>query len=64
MSSDKKPFWLECVGCAHTWIAAYLPMEVSRFVRLTKGASCPMCGTDKPIIAKQNDGGALREEAS
>lgn len=35
---------VHCGPCKHAWTAAYLPMEVSKLVRLIKGARCPKCG--------------------
>jgi hypothetical protein len=37
--------------CRHSWVVAYLPMDMGKFAKLLKGAACPMCGDDKPNIA-------------
>ena len=55
-------FWLKCRKCAHCWIAAYLPMDVTTFCKVTKGARCTKCGDPKPVVAKQENG-ALKEPA-
>lgn len=49
-------FWLRCAKCAHCWIGAYVPTDVSTLCKLTKCARCPKCAAGKPFIAKQNAG--------
>lgn len=56
-------FWLKCRKCAHCWIAAYLPMDVTTFCKATRGARCPKCADGKPVVAKQ-EGGSLMEPGS
>jgi hypothetical protein len=40
----RTPVYLHCRPCDHQWIAAWLPMEMGKFARLMKKATCPMCG--------------------
>lgn len=56
MSLERKPFWAKCAACSHCWAAAYLPMEMSACAKLLQRATCPMCGSRKAFVAKQNDG--------
>jgi hypothetical protein len=39
----KQPFVVHC-DCGHEWTAAYLPMSVTDFAKLTGKILCPMCG--------------------
>ena len=59
------PFWSRCANdaCRHCWIVCYLPMEMTLAARLMKAATCPMCGSKKAFVAKQ-DHGVLTEEAA
>jgi hypothetical protein len=56
MTEARKPFWAKCGACSHCWPAAYIPMEARAWARLVMRAVCPMCGSRKVLIAKQNDG--------
>lgn len=57
-----KPFWLKCVLCAHVWIGAYVPMEVSKFARIVGRAHCPKCAAPaKDIVPAKQDDGVLKE---
>lgn len=60
MGEERKPFWGKCPSCNHCWAMAYMPISADLFGKLTKRATCPMCGETKHIgIAKQNDGRLL-----
>lgn len=61
--SVKRGFWVKCSACKHTWIAAYLPMELNKFAKVAK-ASCPMCAAPpkKVFVAKQKDGVLMEQE--
>ncbi len=61
----KKPFFVMCGDetCKHCWPAAYLPMDVSMFARVTGKLRCPMCGHAKPVIPKQANGVLLEPGA-
>lgn len=63
VDEPRTPFWAKCTvpTCGHIWPAAYLPMPIDIFARLAK-AACPMCGSKKAVVAKQ-DGGRLLEPA-
>lgn len=61
-SEKRKPFWAKCGGCSHCWPAAYVPMEAITFGRTIKAARCPMCGSKKNVVAKQDDGKLLEPE--
>lgn len=52
-----KEFWVTCEPCAHTWIAAYLPMEMGKIAKLMKGLRCPKCGEGgkRIFMAKKAD---------
>jgi hypothetical protein len=56
-------FWVKCRACAHCWIAAYFPAEVSQFVKIAARATCPKCGDRKPFIARQSEGVLLEEKS-
>lgn len=53
-------FWAKCRACAHCWIAAYYPADLTSFARVLSKANCPKCGDAHPTIAKQ-DLGVLTE---
>lgn len=55
----RKPFWARCGDCAHCWPAAYAPLPVITFARTVMRARCPMCGSKKVLVAKQDDGKLL-----
>lgn len=59
----KRGFWVKCSACGHTWIAAYLPMELHKFAKVAK-ANCPMCAAPpkKVFVAKQKDGVLMEQE--
>ena len=50
---SRKPFLTACSSCGHVWAAAWIPMEVSKFAKVTRGLACPMCaaGGRKILIA-------------
>lgn len=56
MDDFRKPFWAKCSDCSHCWPAAYTPMEVTAFARTVTASRCPMCGSKKTVVAKQDDG--------
>lgn len=63
MAEEKKrPFWASCTECGHVWTAAYLPMEMRAFSKLTKALHCPNCaaGSNKITPAAQA-GGKLKK---
>lgn len=64
MTDDEasKAFWATCLACHHNWIAAYYPMNLTKFAKIAMGHSvCPKCG--KPgSVAKQKDGELLMPE--
>lgn len=41
--------WVTCPPCAHTWIAAYLPMEMRKAAILIAQTRCPKCGEKKGL---------------
>ena len=51
---ERKPFNVNCAECSHTWAAAYLPMEVTKFAKVTSNLHCPNCGagSKKIFVAK------------
>lgn len=56
-------FWVKCVPCDHSWIAAYFPAPVQDFVEIASKAFCPKCGNRQPMVAKQANGRVLEEQA-
>ena len=48
----KQPINVRCQECSHEWVAAYLPMDMAKFAKLMKSAHCPMCGSKKAVLAK------------
>jgi hypothetical protein len=54
-----------CRKCGHTWIAAYLPMNLTVAGKLLKRAACARCGDLKPVMASDAERLALvqREHA-
>lgn len=36
--------------CGHVWIMAYLPMLLTDWVRLARGARCPMCASRNVFV--------------
>jgi hypothetical protein len=60
----KQPQPARCGKCNHVWIVAYLPMDVSGFARIAKGARCPMCGDAKVYLldtSVYDEKGVLRD---
>ena len=41
--SQRNPMNVRCGVCDHVWVAAYMPMDVSDLVKITKNLRCPMC---------------------
>lgn len=37
--------------CRHSWVVAYLPMDMAKLAKLLSGVACPMCGDDNPNVA-------------
>lgn len=58
-------FWAKCgnAECRHCWPAAYYPADLGDFAKIMLKASCPKCGHDRPLIARQ-DAGVLQEDSS
>ncbi|MDP2322511.1 MAG: hypothetical protein Q8N51_00585 [Gammaproteobacteria bacterium] len=50
MPDARTPLRVRCHLCSHSWIAAYVPMELVLFVKLVKGLRCPMCAADSKSI--------------
>lgn len=46
--------WVTCEPCKHTWIIAYLPMEMARAATLMKSARCPKCGEKNKIMVARD----------
>lgn len=63
MTETRKPFWIKCGACNHCWAGAYVPIELSKFVKLGKAARCPMCGEGKKLYPAKQDDGVLQEPA-
>ena len=62
MNEPKTSFWAKCAKCNHTWLAAYLPMEITAFAKLAKGLCCPMCGAgSKDLRTAPQEDGVLKE---
>ena len=62
----KVPFWAKCSNpaCGHCWAAAYTPMPLAEFARVTDAARfCPKCAAPKPVVAKQSNGELLEPQA-
>ena len=49
-AEERKPFNVSCGDCSHTWAAAYLPMEATKFARVTSKLHCPNCGAGSKRI--------------
>jgi hypothetical protein len=47
-------FWVHCAICAHEWIAAYLPQNLTLFCKRLKRIYCPSClaGSDDILYGK------------
>lgn len=55
-TDDSKELRVHCGECQHRWVAAYLPMEMSKMGRLLKGLRCPKCvGDPKKIFLGWNN---------
>lgn len=37
-------------ACGHTWIVAYLPMQLDKAARLMQLAACPKCANERPVL--------------
>lgn len=62
MSEERTPVYLRCARDDHQWIAAWLPMELGKFARLLKKATCPMCGkTDQVYMSFEPQAPAAEE---
>ena len=61
---ERRPFWGKCRGCGHCWPIGYMPMVVETMARLAIAAACPMCGDDKPVVARQDNGVLLEPGAA
>lgn len=48
---------VRCGDCGHRWVAAYIPMEMGKFVRLLSKVCCPKCAAPlKRILCGWPDG--------
>ena len=52
---DKKPLFVECLACKHSWIGLYMPMSLERVIEIMKGLHCPNCGADSNSIFKKKE---------
>lgn len=54
---SRSELWITCGPCIHTWIAAYLPMEMGKIAKLMKRLRCPKCGIGgkRLFMAKESD---------
>lgn len=43
-------FWVHCGECKHSWVAAHLPMEMSKVGRLLSNLMCPKCAAESAEI--------------
>lgn len=39
-----------CGDCRHSWVIAYLPMEVSKLARIARGGACPKCASPRVFL--------------
>ena len=44
-----KEMWVRCGKCEHSWLAAYLPMELEKVARIMRRLACPMCAEIRKI---------------
>lgn len=52
--TTREELWVTHASCGHTWVIAYLPMEMARVARLMRGAHCPKCGETKELFMATN----------
>jgi hypothetical protein len=50
MSTTRNELWVIHKPCGHTWIIAYLPMEMAKVAKVMSAALCPKCGVKKEIF--------------
>lgn len=43
-TQSRSELWVTCKPCGHTWVAAYLPMEMRKVATLMEKLHCPKCG--------------------
>ena len=43
MSEDRKAMRLTCRACNHVWDGCLLPIEIDKFVKIMRQATCPSC---------------------
>lgn len=55
---ERQPFWATCANeaCGEHFIVCYLPMEAKIAAEIAMKARCPMCGSRKSFVAKQDHG--------
>lgn len=66
MSNERiKPLWAFCPisDCWHAWPVTYTPADLSRAAAILAKSVCPMCGHDRPQLARQDNGMLLEPEA-
>jgi len=51
--SDGTQVVVHCGSCGHEWIAAYLPMDASKFAKVLARQACAKCGETKKIFMGQ-----------
>lgn len=39
-----------CGDCRHSWVVAYLPMEVAKLARIARGSFCPQCASSRVFL--------------
>lgn len=49
-TEPRQPVSVRCEVCEHKWVAAYLPLEISKYVRIMRGMRCPMCAANAKHI--------------
>lgn len=45
MTTERKPWYVECGDCGHQWIGYYMPMDSSKVADVMLTLRCPMCGS-------------------
>lgn len=55
--------FVTCKPCNHTWIAAYLPMELTKAAKLMGATRCPKCAGREIYIASKAEALSICEAA-
>lgn len=56
--------FVTCKPCSFTWVAMYLPMEISKAVKVMGAIRCPKCASKEIFAASEEEALSICEVKS